>query len=178
MAHYHWIDLTLHPDSPRQGVERVCFGYDLSPDNWRLAYEVFGQVDQLELPAEHGPRPGHELWKSTCFELFIARSSHGYRELNMAPSGAWGGFDFDGYRSAARPLRASPLASLESSRSASAYRADIVLSDDAVPDMAAHLGPAVVLKDVQGQLSYWALLHAPGKPDFHHPDLMRIPVRR
>ena len=51
-------------------------------------------------------------------------------------------------------------------------------SDGAVPDMAAHLGPAVVLKDMQGQLSYWALLHAPGKPDFHHPDLMRIPVRR
>lgn len=178
MAHYHWTDLVPHPGSPPQGVDRVCFGCDLSPDNWRLVYEVFGRVDALHLPPEHGPRPGRELWTSTCFELFIARSSHGYRELNIAPSGAWGGFDFDGYRSAGRPLRQAPVASLESTRGDNYYRADIVLSDAAVPDMAAHLGPAVVLKDGQGHLSYWALMHAPGKPDFHHPDLMRIPVRR
>ncbi len=178
MAHYNWIDLIKHPDSPDQGVERVCFGYDLSVDNWRLSYEVFGDLDQLDLPPEQASRRGRELWLGTCFELFIARASHGYRELNMAPSGAWAGFDFDGYRSQPRPLEPSPLASLKSFRSPERYRADIVLSDDAVPDMAAHVGPAVVLKDSLGQLSYWAMMHPPGKPDFHHPDLMRIAVRR
>ena len=177
MAHYNWIDLTIHPDSPDQGVERVRFGYDFSPQNWRLVYEVFGQLDALELPPEHGLRHGRDLWKSTCFELFIARASHGYRELNMAPSGAWAGFDFDGYRSQPRGLETSPLASFQSSRTPARYRADFVLSDVAVPDMAAHVGPSVVLKDAQGRLSYWASMHPPGKPDFHHPDLMRIAVR-
>ena len=26
------------------------------------------------------------------------------------------------------------------------------------------------MKDVDGGISYWALAHPPGKPDFHHPD--------
>ena len=25
-----------------------------------------------------------------------------------------------------------------------------------------------VIEDTDGRLSYWALAHAPGKPDFHH----------
>ena len=28
---------------------------------------------------------------------------------------------------------------------------------------------SAVLEDSKGVLSYWALAHAPGKPDFHHP---------
>ena len=28
---------------------------------------------------------------------------------------------------------------------------------------------AAVIEDRSGALSYWALRHAPGKPDFHHP---------
>ena len=32
------------------------------------------------------------------------------------------------------------------------------------------LGAAAVLEDDNGRLSYWALCHPPGKPDFHHPD--------
>ena len=31
------------------------------------------------------------------------------------------------------------------------------------------LALAAVLEDQQGALSYWALAHPPGKPDFHHP---------
>ena len=32
------------------------------------------------------------------------------------------------------------------------------------------IAAAAVLEDETGTLSYWALRHAPGKPDFHHAD--------
>jgi hypothetical protein len=32
------------------------------------------------------------------------------------------------------------------------------------------LALTTVIEDDSGTLSYWALKHAPGKPDFHHPD--------
>ncbi|HWI37455.1 MAG TPA: hypothetical protein VNU64_13460, partial [Burkholderiales bacterium] len=32
------------------------------------------------------------------------------------------------------------------------------------------LGLAVVAEDEDGALSYWALRHAPGQPDFHHAE--------
>ncbi len=32
------------------------------------------------------------------------------------------------------------------------------------------LGLSVVIEDVDGNLTYWALAHPSDKPDFHHPD--------
>jgi len=32
------------------------------------------------------------------------------------------------------------------------------------------LALSAVVEDDSGRLAYWALKHAPGKPDFHHPD--------
>ena len=39
----------------------------------------------------------------------------------------------------------------------------------AVPHLLA-LVVSAVIEDDSGALSYWALRHPPGKPDFHHPD--------
>lgn len=36
------------------------------------------------------------------------------------------------------------------------------------------LGLSSVIEDDQGMLSYWALKHPPGKPDFHHPSSFAI----
>jgi hypothetical protein len=33
-----------------------------------------------------------------------------------------------------------------------------------------HVGLAAVVEETNGCLSYWALTHPPGKPDFHHRD--------
>jgi hypothetical protein len=32
------------------------------------------------------------------------------------------------------------------------------------------LGMSAVIEDKAGRMSYWALAHPPGKPDFHHRD--------
>jgi hypothetical protein len=32
------------------------------------------------------------------------------------------------------------------------------------------LGLSAVIEDKAGHMSYWALAHPPGKPDFHHMD--------
>jgi hypothetical protein len=40
-----------------------------------------------------------------------------------------------------------------------------------------HLALAAVIEDHRGQLSYWALEHPVGKPDFHHPDGFTIELR-
>jgi hypothetical protein len=37
---------------------------------------------------------------------------------------------------------------------------------------------AAVIEDDNGRLSYWALRHSPGKPDFHHPDGFALKVAR
>jgi hypothetical protein len=36
------------------------------------------------------------------------------------------------------------------------------------PDRAWRIGLSAVIEDTNGEISYWALAHPPGKPDFHH----------
>jgi hypothetical protein len=36
------------------------------------------------------------------------------------------------------------------------------------------LGLAAVIEEKGGRISYWALAHAPGKPDFHHRDCFQL----
>ena len=40
------------------------------------------------------------------------------------------------------------------------------------------IGLAAVVEEKSGALSYWALRHAPGKPDFHHPDAFALDARK
>ena len=44
------------------------------------------------------------------------------------------------------------------------------LADDASWRMAI----SAVIEETNGRLSYWALGHPPGKPDFHHPDCFAL----
>jgi hypothetical protein len=40
------------------------------------------------------------------------------------------------------------------------------------------LALSAVVEDEQGLLSYWALKHPPGRPDFHHPDAFALELER
>lgn len=39
-----------------------------------------------------------------------------------------------------------------------------------LPPKASFIGLSAVIEDVDGNISYWAFHHPPGKPDFHHPE--------
>jgi hypothetical protein len=55
---------------------------------------------------------------------------------------------------------------------------DAVIRLDCLPQMQPHaplrLALSTVVEDEHGRLSYWALRHPPGKPDFHHPDAFAL----
>jgi hypothetical protein len=40
------------------------------------------------------------------------------------------------------------------------------------------LGLSSVIEDNRGRLGYWALRHAPGKPDFHNPEGFAFEISR
>lgn len=178
MSEYRWVDLEAHPKSEVPGIERVCFGYVLRNDVWKFIYEVFGDTEQLAIPKFTHLERGDELWKASCFELFIGSDSHNYRELNFSPDGRYAAYDFQAYRSGRSSLRGSVVAKMESWRDAKRYRIDIQLDDNARPDSAIHLGPAAILFDKQGRQSWWAWQHNNlEQADFHHPPSWHIPLR-
>ncbi len=126
----------------------------------------------MPLPCE--PRINTELWRHTCFEVFIAVAEQaGYQEFNFAPSREWCIYAFRGYRDG------GPLAD-ETMRPCIAVRStdrrlelDAVVRLDALSPLHAvaplRIGLSAVIETGEG-LSYWALRHPGARPDFHNAD--------
>ena len=104
-----------------------------------------------------------------------------YREFNLSPSGEWAVYTFRGYRNASK--RESVLENELSPEIVVHKTMDrLQLRTEICQGLVPHgsqlrLGLSAVVEDVDGKLSYWALRHPPGKPDFHHPDAFALHMR-
>jgi hypothetical protein len=140
-----------------------------------LAYAIEGDVGRMRLPAREPPRAGERLWEHTCCEAFIRRQhAADYHELNFSPSGAWAVHAFTRYREggALTDQALDPRVSvcigadrLELLATVALDRLDPRYAHDALA-----LAFSAVIEDEEGSLSYWALAHPAGAPDFHHED--------
>jgi hypothetical protein len=139
----------------------------LGPGRLRLRWQVSGDLARLVMPAPGARRRADDLWRHTCFEAFIApaASAPAYLEVNVAPSLAWATYAFGDYRSGRRAALEAPLEELRVEHSARGLLLEAELGWDAGP--APRIGLTAVLEEPGGSLSYWALAHAPGRPDFH-----------
>ena len=164
--------LKLHPDSRCDAVTRI----DVDVARPRagallLSYEVTGTIADLRLPPLQPVAHGDELWRHTCFEAFICPADgKAYYEFNFAPSTAWAVYRFDAYRSGMRPADeiGAPEIDVRSTPTRVALQAGLEL--DVLSPRAWRLGLSAVIEEASGRLSYWALAHPAGKPDFHRAD--------
>jgi hypothetical protein len=140
-----------------------------------LEYVLEGDLAQLLIPTESPPRHADKLWQHTCFEAFVAATeTMGYHEFNFSPSTEWAIYRFSAYRkgmTAVTPTR-PPGVTLRRRRKHLRLAASIDL--DSLADLRSsgglNLGLSAVIEDTQHRISYWALAHPAGKPDFHHAD--------
>jgi hypothetical protein len=115
------------------------------------------------------------LYEHTCFEAFIASRGEEYRELNFSPSTEWATYSFKGYRADMKSLELPSPPRIEVSQSGSQLIVEARIGTHGLlpaswlaPDAALRIALSAVIEDDSGALSYWALKHAPHKPDFHH----------
>jgi hypothetical protein len=141
-----------------------------SKDALELDYRLEGELSRARIPTPLGPERVDGLWCHTCFETFVGGNDRSdYLEYNLAPSGQWQAYEFSEYRQNRRlPRTESP--SIQCSRSPCELRlqASIRLPESKASGRL-RLGLCAVLEDTDGALSYWALRHANGPPDFHDP---------
>jgi hypothetical protein len=165
--------LLLHPDSRCAAVERIETEVTRSAAGLIVRYLVTGDIRGLQLPLPSSPACADELWRHTCFELFLrAATQNAYCEFNFAPSLQWAAYRFDSYRQGMRPLEIPPPR-IEMRQDSQSFelQADLELAGlvDAGEQSDLHLGLSAVIQETNGPLSYWALAHPGAKPDFHHP---------
>ena len=171
--------LQLHPETPRGAVERIEAEVERAGGRLALRYLVTGDIGALLLPppAPHVRTDG--LWRHTCFEAFVRASADaGYFELNLAPSGAWAAYRFSDYRMdmAVAEEVPPPLIETRSGEQSLELSATLELGPamGLLGELVWHVGLAAVIEESGGLKSYWALVHPPGAPDFHHEDCFAL----
>ena len=103
--------LQPHPASRPDAIQTVSCGISWeSSGRWVFDFIVGQPPEALLLPAAAAPSRADDLWRSTCFELFLRRpGAEGYFEFNFSPSGQWAAYAFDGYRAGQRNLEIAPI---------------------------------------------------------------------
>ena len=167
------VSLTPHPDTPSTAVDRIEVEVERVGEGvLRLEYRVHGDLERLKAPDMTLAGRADELWKHTCFEAFIRPAGRaGYLECNFAGL-QWATYRFDGYRKGMMPAAVEPWA-IEGSALGERLAIEIEPGRMARPDLPApawQVALSAVIEDVDGNISYWALVHPSDKPDFHHPD--------
>jgi hypothetical protein len=133
---------------------------------------VRGDLSLLRIPAPRAPAPAERLWQHTCCEIFLARTPGGvYQEFNFSPSGEWAAYAFRAYRDG-EPVAVPDPRIIPN---VSPYGLELSASIDIAPGRH-RAALCVVIEQADGRLSYWALAHPPGRPDFHHADGFRVEI--
>ena len=170
------LTLACHPQTPSQairGIDVVVGG--TASGNLTLAFALEGDLSALHIPEPQPCRRVHGLWQHTCCEAFVmAGEGPEYREFNFSPSGEWAVYAFRGYRQGAElEVELAPEIVVRWSGDRLALYAEI--RQVFLPSgRSLRLGLSAIVEDADGMLSYWALRHHPGKPDFHHTDAFAL----
>lgn len=154
-----------HAPARVSGVEAKVIGFDA--DWLRVRWRVEG-AQELVVPQFAGRGRADELWRTTCFELFLRpQGAQSYVELNLSPSERWAAYDFKSYRDemSERPASREPDCTMRQGSSFAIF--DAAIPFDILPGLPAAANFAAVIEEQGGMKSYWALAHPSARPDFH-----------
>lgn len=162
--------LIAHPGYPPLDVSSVGARIIGRDAQWlRVRWRIEG-ARLLVVPAIAGKGRADELWKTTCFELFLKPAGgEAYCEFNLSPSERWNAYDFDGHRAGMRerPFPHEPECTMRQGSSFAIF--DAALPVAGLPAADCTMGLCAVIEERGGAISYWALAHPEGEPDFHAP---------
>jgi hypothetical protein len=172
MTDEHWIDLRCHPSTRPETVRAIAVLVRRSASaELQITFRLDGDIPGIRVASPAVPRISTELWRHTCFEAFIAvEGQSAYHEFNFAPSGEWAVYAFSGYRNGG-PLADEMMRPHIAVRSTgSRLELDTLVRLDSLsaihPRASLRIALSAVIEASDG-LSYWALRHPAGKPDFH-----------
>ena len=133
-------------------------------------FALHGDTAALRWPAPAAEvTQGKDLWKHTCFELFLAEPTQTeYWEYTFSPSRQWAIYAFKDHRQPAPctatppPLREPP----QLSDTAFTLQARFSLEPPLI-NKPLFIGVSAIIETIDGQRHYYALKHCGNKPDFH-----------
>lgn len=163
--------LLRHPATPCAALRSIDATATLDArGQLTLAYAMEGDIAALRIPTGRKGERRDELWRTTCCEAFLADPmTPGYLELNFAPAGSWAAYEFEAYRRGMRPLEVPRAPRIVCRVTDARLTLEATLALPARLRAPLQVALTAVIEERSGTLSYWALRHSEGGPDFHSP---------
>jgi hypothetical protein len=165
------VSLVHHPDAPGKAVAGIDVEVRRQASAMlQLRYILRGGITALRMPQPAAPMRADRLWQHTCFEAFLApQAGDAYCEFNFSPSTQWAAYRFDAYREGMQDVDLLVAPKIDVTRTEDSLVLDARIDLRPVPELHGDLCVALtaVIEEADDTLSYWALAHAEGKPDFH-----------
>jgi hypothetical protein len=165
--------LVAHPDTPCPPVRSINVRVERVSDTVVAAqFVVDADLMGLAIPPPAAPARTDRLWQHTCCELFARREgATEYTEFNLSPSTEWAAYSFASYRHGMNPAVVAAAPHIVTTVEGDLWRLDaqVTLPVTLLSTLprALLLGCTMVVETVATALSYWAVAHAQGPPDFH-----------
>jgi len=133
------------------------------------SFEITGELEHYLFDKLKKQNRKDELWKRTCFELFLAnRDRPNYYELNMSPSSEWNFYHFSDYKKEMKEEKNISTPSIYLSKTPKGYLFSFefelytnILNDNFIFNL------AVILLDTQGVRHFYSIHRKEKKVDFH-----------
>ena len=156
------------PNTP--GDYDISVSLAKSQDQISAEFQLHGDTAGIRWPKPLAEaKPGHELWKHTCFELFLAQPNNPeYWEYNFSPSRHWAVYAFKDYRQAS-PLPATHTPMIQPPQlSDTAFTLQVRFDlESPLKNKPLIIGVSAIIETTDDQRHYFALKHCGDKPDFH-----------
>ena len=139
-----------------------------------LHFKITGILKNYQFPKRDKFKRADELWKATCFELFLANSKiQSYYEINISPTLHWNIYRLAKYRAEPKELMVSNEPLIELREDKKHYEIDFELECKEL-DLAEfdQYNLAVILLNRENEREFWTVNPVGESPDFHVMNLL------
>ena len=147
----------------------IDFFLELSTNKLHIEFRVTGELDNYIFPQKSNLKRADELWKATCFELFLRNTeTEAYYELNFTSSLSWNFSYLNSYRAKVQEVKGLGQVKIEVFTNDNNFKIFFELETDTFSFNQFNIyNAAVILKNSNDERTFWSLGLPSKVPDFH-----------
>jgi hypothetical protein len=133
-----------------------------------LNFLLKGELEHYLFPQPKEQKRLDELWKESCFELFLAGDDKSYYELNFSPSFGWNFYLLNGYRGEPKELEVLNEPKMRYEKREDKFSIYFELESKNLNfEKFTHCNLATILLTKEKKRTFWAIEHLKDRADFH-----------
>lgn len=146
--------------------------FEIKKKSISLSFTLQGELEEYFFEEPRAKKRANELWRTTCFELFLAnRENEDYYELNFSSSLAWNFYHLSAYRAEVQEVELLFEPQIEIHIKENVFQVSFEVEVEACFLEQFNLyNVASILLTKENKRTFWSEKHLTAVPDFHHRD--------